>query len=221
MYNSLHVCYRDINIKKTSNYAFYIQQKEYLDFDICYYGGYLIVNKIYRSQNLLLFMYYIYGLILENIEQVNELNVEYRRIYYRINDHSSISKTFSHTHCPYCSQNFKPSTIIGNGKKEVVIRNNLQKINYKTDNWLISEPFKNELTTSRMTTYHYYFPIIYGSFLEKVIKRANTKKEIENRNGPKTLGINLLFSLDESKSELLHFFRNFEKVLYKSFFKLI
>lgn len=66
-----------------------------------YFGTFMNVHKDYRGQDMLLFSYYIYALILSTIEKVDNIRVK-NKVYLEALDQSTISENTKHVKCPYC-----------------------------------------------------------------------------------------------------------------------
>lgn len=59
------------------------------------------MHKDYRNQDISLFSYYIYALILSYVERINNDSLK-NKVYLEANNNSSVSKITQHTKCPYC-----------------------------------------------------------------------------------------------------------------------
>ena len=98
--NLILVMWRDINFMMRYIH-FYNKKGKARRAYYLYHGKYVEVNDAYQKQDVLLFSYYIYALILSSIEKIDDFKVK-DKVYLEAQNWSSVSEDTSHTKCPYC-----------------------------------------------------------------------------------------------------------------------
>ena len=98
--NLIFVMWRDINFR-VQNLHLYNKKGMTKKANYLYHGVYVEVNPAYGNQDISLFSYYIYALILYSVEKIDDFRVK-SRVYLQAQNWSTVSEKTSHTKCPYC-----------------------------------------------------------------------------------------------------------------------
>lgn len=156
-----------------------------------YSGTWLSVNPDYRQQDISLFSYYVYAMILEHIEKIYTFN-NIKKVGLTANNASTVSYETNHTKCPYCPY-FHPAfelDPVNNGSTEST--KNVEMYLLNPNKRIARNDSVSEVTIDgkkyqkKNTQYHFYMPVINGPFLKKVTEIYNSKKQKD------TLGVKLI-----------------------------
>ena len=136
MNTPIYVCiaYRDIELNETnSNEKIFVQDKLIFYKEYRYYGNFLTTSTQYRHQYILYLLFYIYGLILRNIELIydkNSFGMELNEYFVLRLDNAT---DIPHKHCPYCKIGFKlaKSYLPSNNNEVYNITNSLNLNTFK------------------------------------------------------------------------------------------
>lgn len=193
------VLYRNIKfIKHKKPIIIYNTEKKKHEFFYEYSGDWLSVNPEYRQQDISLFSYYIYALIIEHVEKIGNFENK-NKVLLVANNASSVSNESQHTKCPYCSY-FTPAFKLENYNENnnyIYLLNPTKRQRFVKNNFNILYTLFGKEYKFKNTQLHFYLPNKKESFL-------NIVKKIYMQKKPKqTLGVNLITICIESNFENL------------------
>lgn len=203
MNTPIYVCiaYRDIELNETnSNEKIFIENKLVYYKQYRYYGNFLTTSTQYRRQNILYLLFYIYGLILRNIELIYEKNTSGMELseYYvlRLDNATDIP----HKNCPYCKMGFKlaksflPDNNNGNITNSVNL-NTFKNIIANRDIYYLNNQYTlanlNYSNSSLLTNIHSYYIHYLNPSNRQLDIYVKNKLETTNQT---TIAYNIVFN---------------------------
>lgn len=132
----VYVCmaYRDIQLETSRvNEKIFISDRRFFYKKYIYYGNYLTTSNLYRRQNILSLLFFIYGIILKHYEtlyETNEHGMEFNE-FFICKLHNATN--FTHKQCPYCKLGYKIAKRGLNQPENININNlNTENLNIYT-----------------------------------------------------------------------------------------
>jgi hypothetical protein len=206
METPIYVCiaYRDIELNNTNsderifvenNIYIFLFYKEYR-----YYGNFLTTSTIYRRQNILYLLFYIYGLILRNIELIYEKNsfgMELSEYFVLKLDNAT---DIPHKNCPYCKVGFKIAKKYLPNNNNVDITNSVnlntfQNIISNRDIYYLNNQYTlanlNYQNSSLLSNIHSYYIHYLNPSLRQLDTFVRNKLELTNQS---TIAYNIVLN---------------------------
>lgn len=204
------VAYRDINCQTIQYDAIFSNDSDTYMKVISYYGDYLMTSIPYTRNNILSILYVIYGIILDQLENIYEYNIQGEQYANFIILELYNATVFDHKDCPYCKLGFKLSVkgfdvnkhinqlkyFNEETKRKIITNKDIQRLSnkYYLKNLPRFDP-SNPDYNLHSTGQHYFNPAHYkldDYVYEKIIK-----------TGPGKLGNDLVL-----KTNLVHIIRS-------------
>lgn len=218
------VAYRDLEAKSDSLAVYKdASNSDPIIVNFVYFGNWLTTSVNYRRQDMLLFLFFIYAIILEFVEKINSHESSGRRVVaLQILDKSSISIVTKHEACAYCNYFFPTSRLVSSNNNIVPLprklpiyvgRSSLKKVKHNNIRWQESKVIsRNDGPHSYKTVgtfYHLYIPSAQGALLLKVFEKYTQKlQKFISMDKEPSLGIQLMTAAEISKAS---FFRKLSR----------